>query len=162
MDINSGKALPGLLIPGAQKCGSTALAHYLSLHPGCSLSSPKEPTFFSRLNNLDNLESYSAHFDDAKPGTLLFEASTGYLFESYVPGRIARSLLPLKPDLKMLIILRRPADRVISAFLHLRKRMDDKRSLQEVLGQLPDHPEDMIVEGKQTSFRRFNGKVPST
>ncbi len=38
---------PAAYLIGAPKCGTTALGHYLSEHPGVSFSNPKEPHFFS-------------------------------------------------------------------------------------------------------------------
>ena len=36
----------GFVIAGAQKCGTTALAHFLAQHPEIGMSSPKEPHLF--------------------------------------------------------------------------------------------------------------------
>jgi hypothetical protein len=39
-------ALPDFLLPGAPKCGTSALHAALTRHPGLFLSEPKEPKFF--------------------------------------------------------------------------------------------------------------------
>ena len=129
--------MPNLIVPGGQKCGTSALAHFLSLHPDCFLSRPKEPSFFSRDQNLKDMAAYGRHFQGGEGAKILFEASTGYLFESYVPDRIRRTLLPEQPDLKCLIVLRRPVDRAISSYLHLKKRLDDRRHIVEVFENPP-------------------------
>ena len=137
--------IPNLIVPGGQKCGSSALAHFLSLHPDCFLSNPKEPSFFSRARNLADLAAYNRHFHGSERAKVLFEASTGYLFESYVPERIRSTLLPIRPDLKCVIILRRPVDRVISSYLHLKKRFDDHRSAIEVFEEMPREVDETFV-----------------
>jgi len=137
--------MPNLIVPGGQKCGSSALAYYLSLHPDCFLSTPKEPSFFSRDQNLKDMAAYGRHFRGGERAKILFEASTGYLFESYVPDRIRRTLLPEKPDLKCLIVLRRPVDRAISSFLHLKKRLDDRRHIVEVFENPPPEAKDLFA-----------------
>ena len=142
----SQQCMPNLIVPGGQKCGSSALAYFLSLHPDCFLSDPKEPSFFSRERNLSDLAAYGRHFRGGEGAKVLFEASTGYLFESYVPERIRRSLLPERPNLKCLIVLRRPVDRTMSSFLHLKKRFDDRRSMLEVFDGLPDAAEALFAE----------------
>ena len=38
---------PNLFIIGAPKCGTSALAHYLSEHPKVFFSNPKEPFYLS-------------------------------------------------------------------------------------------------------------------
>jgi hypothetical protein len=138
--------MPNLIVPGGQKCGTSALAHFLSLHPDCFLSSPKEPSFFSRDQNLKDMAAYGRHFKGGERAKILFEASTGYLFESYVPERIRRTLLPKKPDLKCLIVLRRPVDRAISSYLHLKKRLDDRRHIVEVFDNPPTEAKALFAD----------------
>lgn len=135
--------LPNLIVPGGQKCGSTSLAAYISYHPDCYLSSPKEPSFFSRYGNIDDLSSYQKHFDGYAGQRVLFEASTGYLFEPYAARRISETL---PDDTKFVIILRRPVDRAISAYLHLKKRFDDRRDIAEALSGLPQDPIEAFTE----------------
>ncbi|NIA69077.1 sulfotransferase domain-containing protein [Pelagibius litoralis] len=127
---------PNLIIPGGQKCGSSSLAYYLSLHPDCCISTPKEPSFFSRQDNLRDLSSYERFFRQWSGQTILFEASTGYLFEEYAATRIRNHL----NRLKIVIILRDPLGRTLSAYLHLKKRYDDLRGFEEVFGGLPVSP----------------------
>ncbi len=44
-------ALPNLIVIGAQKCGTSVLHYYLSLHPEVSMSRPKELNFFIEERN---------------------------------------------------------------------------------------------------------------
>jgi hypothetical protein len=135
--------LPNLIIPGGQKCGSSSLAHYLSLHPDCFLTTPKEPSFFSRYLNLLDLERYQPFVQGYAGQAVLAEASTGYLYETYAAARIARTL---GRETKVAIILRNPVERTLSAFLHQRKRFTERRDLDEISGDLPGDPSEAFVE----------------
>ena len=41
--------IPDFIIAGAPKCGTTALAFFLSEHPNVCISRIKEPRFFTKL-----------------------------------------------------------------------------------------------------------------
>src|SRR5213078_5271544 len=57
-------ALPSLVVIGAQKCGTSGLHYYLSLHPEVSMSRPKELNFFIVERNWPRgTEWYAAHFE---------------------------------------------------------------------------------------------------
>jgi len=57
---------PNLFILGAPKCGTTALASWISSHPQIYVSASKEPHYFSEEYRLTpTLEQYLANFDDA-------------------------------------------------------------------------------------------------
>ena len=49
--IRAAGALPNLIVIGAQKCGTSVLHYYLSLHPEVSMSKPKELNFFIEERN---------------------------------------------------------------------------------------------------------------
>ena len=61
-------ALPNLIVIGAQKCGTSVLHYYLSLHPEVSMSRPKELNFFIEERNWPRgVDWYKAHFDADAP-----------------------------------------------------------------------------------------------
>lgn len=122
--------LPNLIIPGAQKAGTSSLFECLSQHPQCAGSQPKEPTFFSLIRQADDLTAYASYFpEDIAEKRITFEASTSYLAESYVPQRIHQAL---GDQIKFLMILRQPVERAISAYWHTAKRLDEHRPIDEV------------------------------
>jgi hypothetical protein len=127
-------AMPNFFIIGAQKAGTTSLYHYLAQHPQVYMSPVKEPCFFNYELNSDgevmgegfgdpgrrkaprfsSIEQYRASFQGTKGKTAIGEASPPYI---YVPGtaeRIAR----YAPNARVVALLRNPADRAYSAFLH--------------------------------------------
>ena len=139
--------LPNLIIPGAQKSGTSSLYHYLKQHPECVMSDPKEPSFFSRVTNLRNLDKYASCFGIAeRTGRLpkiVGEATTAYMVEDYVPKRIKNVL---GNNVKFVFILRNPVARTISAYWHLYKRSHETRSIHEVLRFDSDDEEEVIAQ----------------
>lgn len=112
--------IPNLFIVGAPKCGTTAIAHYLSEHPNVLMSNPKEPFYWSddikatghelRVRSLDE---YLDLFKDANPKqhSILGEGSTNYL-RSLVA---VPNILKFNPDAKFIAMLRNPVD-VVQAY----------------------------------------------
>lgn len=123
--------LPNFLVIGAQKAGTTALYYYLKNHPDIFMSSVKEPEYFAwaGLNDIADrhgpgdpgqiktptLEAYLHLFRSAKGCRAVGEASTIYLHNELAPEKIKKLL----PNAKLIAILRDPAERAYSNFLHL-------------------------------------------
>jgi len=127
-------------IVGAPKAGTTSLYHYLNEHPKISMSSQKEPDYFSDediqnegmyygKNRIDTIKKYHGLFDDNSASKLKGEASVSYLFYKNVPQKIKA----YNPGAKIIIMLRNPIDRAFSHYL-----MDYR------LGLVSDSFEDII------------------
>lgn len=108
-------AIPNLFIIGAPKCGTSALAHYLSEHPAVYFCDPKEPFFLSddypRLkeqHSLNSLEDYLSLFKDADPEihAVIGEGSTNYLASKVAVDKAVR----LNPHGKFIVMLRDPVE----------------------------------------------------
>jgi hypothetical protein len=118
--------MPNFFIIGAQKAGTTSLYHYLDQHPQIYMSPIKEPHFFEGMQSeyrrpgrktkpVTELGDYLALFEGVSDEKAIGEASTSYLFSMRAPTLIRRSV----PDAKIIAVLRNPADRAYSNFLHL-------------------------------------------
>jgi hypothetical protein len=125
--------MPNFLIIGAAKSGTTALYEYLKQHPQIYMSSPiKEPHFFAfegewpnfqgpgdqELYNhigVSDIEAYRALFREVTNEAAIGEASVYYLYLSRARDRIQHYL----PNVKLIAILRDPAERAYSNFLHM-------------------------------------------
>jgi len=127
-------------IVGAPKAGTTSLYHYLNEHPEISMSSQKEPDYFSDAdiqnegmyygkNRIDTIKKYHSLFDDNSESKLKGEGSVSYLFYKNVPQKIKT----YNPEAKIIIMLRDPIDRAFSHYL-----MDYR------LGLVSDSFEDII------------------
>jgi hypothetical protein len=131
--------MPDFIIAGGAKSGTTALEMMLSQHPGVFFSGIKETNYFifgfeevrhlrersgrlhfAHLRDADFIDSeakYASLFAAARPDQLCGEASPWYLISASAAERIAARL----PDVKIVIILRNPADVAFANFLdHLR------------------------------------------
>ena len=110
-------------IVGAPKSGTTSLYNYLSQHHSISMSSIKEPNFFSAVD-IDNqklyyktklcsdLKNYHSLFNFESKSCLFGEASVSYLFYPDVASRIFK----YNKNAKIIIILRDPVKRAVSHF----------------------------------------------
>jgi len=123
--------LPNLIVIGAQKCGTSGLHYYLSLHPEVSMSVPKELNFFIAERNWPRgVEWYSRHFDatarcrgEASPNYTAYPQHLG------VPERIAAAV----PDVRLVYIVRDPIERITAHYVHNFAKRREKGSLQETL-----------------------------
>jgi hypothetical protein len=157
LKIRYGK--PSFMIPGAQKCGTTALAVFLQRHPRLRLSEPKETEFFLRDARYAGLglDHYRTHFRRTRlPGReRFFEASAGYVFYPAVPRRLAE----FDPDLRFVLMVREPAARAHSAWNMYRELCTVPSERERMAAWLEDHnPEDresglaMLAEPRFPSF----------
>ena len=131
--------LPGFVILGAMKCGTTTLYDYLRRHDGVFLSTPKEPCFFADDRWYGHGEAfYRSLFAGARPDQLCGEASTPYTRREHglaVPGRMPAMI----PDAKLIYVVRHPVDRPGAGQLGAwRAGSRAERSVPERSRALPD------------------------
>ncbi len=130
---------PDFFIVGHPKCGTTALYEILRRHPEIYMSELKEPRFFARelhppsggrKTHPETLEEYLALFDPARPGQRRGEASPSYLRSRHAAARIAE----LRPDARIVAILREPASFIRSLHMELlRDRVEPEADLRRAL-----------------------------
>jgi hypothetical protein len=112
----TGGGVPDFFIVGHPKCGTTALYEMLRRHPQIYMPDFKEPWFFAedmrpRFQPArsgvvpETLDAYVALFAGAAQGQRTGEASSSYLRSRTAAASIAR----LRPDARILAILREPA-----------------------------------------------------
>jgi hypothetical protein len=124
-------ALPNLIVIGAQKCGTSVLHYYLSLHPEVSMSRPKELNFFIEERNWPRgIDWYKSHFDaearvrgEASPNYTAFPQHQG------VPERMASVV----PDAKLIYMVRDPLERIAAHWVHNYAKRREKGTLAETL-----------------------------
>ncbi len=104
---------PDFLLIGGQKCASTSLASYLDSHPLISLSVSKELHFFNR-NFSKGLNFYSSRWQSKSKENLKFEATPNYLDYPFAAELIKK----LFPDIKIILIIREPLERLNSHYAH--------------------------------------------
>jgi hypothetical protein len=125
--------LPNFLLIGAAKSGTSSLFAYLGQHPDVFISPTKEPNFFALAGqrvayrgpgdviinqaSVTTLSEYQALFKGVKREAAVGEASNLYLYLPAAPEAIERHL----PDVRLIAILRDPAERAYSSYLHMRR-----------------------------------------
>lgn len=135
------------MVIGAVKAGTTSVYHYLQEHPQVYLSPIKETKFFQwdgeerRFSgpldqkiyemSIKTFEEYQSLFNQVKEETAIGEATPSYLYNKEVPMRIYRRF----PNVKMIVILRHPAERAFSHYLHTKWMGYEPLSFSEALAQ---------------------------
>ncbi|MEL7311218.1 MAG: hypothetical protein AAFN07_06905 [Pseudomonadota bacterium] len=101
--------LPNLYIPGAPKCGTSALASYLDSRPDTALGRIKEPNFWSNdlpsfaiREGLETELQYRSIFSDDCSLRYRLDASTHYLFSEVATARIVDAV----PDARFIVCIR--------------------------------------------------------
>ena len=111
---------PNFFMVGAPKCGTTAMARFLSQHPDIFFTEPKEVGYLctdlirkadrfhgkKRGFRIRTKKQYEKLFKDWKDEKIGAEGSTLYLYSEEAP----RNIHDLNPAAKILIMIREPAD----------------------------------------------------
>jgi len=128
--------IPSFLVAGAARSGTTGLVEGLRAHPKVFVTQPKEPHYFalhgtqSRFTGpgddatinrvaVTDRESYLGLYPREHNYTALGDGSVSTLFyyEKSVP-----EILAVNPEMRIILLLRNPADRAYSAYLYMRAR----------------------------------------
>jgi hypothetical protein len=139
--------LPDFLLAGSAKCGTTTIFQYLQRQSSVFLPELKEPFYFSfgnekptytdaRFNSkvIWKTEEYIALFKNAKTSQLIGDASTSYLYTAEKTIQNVKSLYKEKAsDLKIIVILRNPAERAFSHYTHLIRNGIEKLEFSEAI-----------------------------
>jgi hypothetical protein len=123
--------LPNLIIIGAQKCGTSALHHYLGLHPEISMSEEKELNFFLEDKNWPLGRAwYESNFTGQ--ARIYGEASPDYTnYPTF--GGVPERMHALVPDAKLIYMVRHPIERIVSQYMHNRWSGVETRSIDEAI-----------------------------
>ncbi len=113
------RMLPGFLIAGAQRCGTTSLYRVLSQHPDVRKAVLHKGIHYFDMNYDRGMGWYRAHFPLRAPGpgarqAVAFESSPYYIFHPLAAERIASDL----PGVRILVLVRDPVERAYSAHAH--------------------------------------------
>ena len=121
---HSARMLPGFLIAGSQRCGTTSMYRALCQHPTVMRAVLHKGVHYFDTDYSRGFAWYQGHFPlkaharwtarsvGATPVT--FEASPYYMFHPLSAQRISHDL----PGVKLLVLLRDPVERAYSAHAH--------------------------------------------
>jgi hypothetical protein len=118
------RMLPGFLIVGAQRCGTTSMYRTLSQHPAILKAVLHKGIHYFDTGYDHGLGWYQGHFPLRARAALVrrtsgevpltFESSPYYMFHPLAAQRILRDL----PEVKLLVLVRDPVERAYSAYAH--------------------------------------------
>jgi hypothetical protein len=125
---SGGQAKPTFLLIGAQKCGTTWLSRMLLQHPQIAVPAKKELHFFNKsFNFARGINWYEKQFVVTEKTRAIGEFTPNYFWTSTDEQEIAESnrtrdipglVYGLYPDLQLIVSLRNPVNRAISAYFH--------------------------------------------
>jgi hypothetical protein len=159
--------LPDFMIVGAAKCGTTSLYHYLRQHPDIYMPNSKEPDFFTHMginpyecanppargDIIWRFEDYVALFNESGSGQMIGEASVSYLFNHEVSIKNIKAIYGEKSkDIKIIIMLRNPAERVFSHYNFMVKVGKEHLSFQEAI-------ESRVLEERKKRGQSFTAYI---
>ena len=149
------RVLPDFLVIGAKRCGTTSLFYHLPEHP-CISKSPHDNMGFFNDNFHLGVNWYKSFFPTiftrnkikSEFGKFLaFDVTTTYMEEEST----ANNVYQIKPNMKIIVILRNPVDRAYSQYhLNLREKAE-KRSFEDAM-------EENMNELNKESYERYEIK----
>jgi hypothetical protein len=151
--------LPNLIIIGAGKAGTTALHHYLGLHPEIFMSRQKELQLFQRDDWRERLSWYEGQFPVDAPvrgeGSPVY---TLYPFCPHVPERMSQ----LVPEAKLIYLVRDPVERFIAHYVEHYSLGFERRPFEQVAADL--RPENQVLAGSRyaTQLEQYLEAFPTT
>lgn len=120
----SRRLLPGLLLCGGQRCGTTSLYRALASHPVIMKAILHKGVHYFDTSYHKGLDWYRAHFptraaalriaDHTGVNPVAFESSPYYLYHPLAAERIATDL----PGTKIIVLVRDPVERAYSHHAH--------------------------------------------
>ena len=161
--------MPEFIIIGAAKSGTTALYEYLVEHPDVFMSPIKETNFFAWDDNdvksifghkpknyfpVKSISKYQEIFAKAEADKVCGEASPLYLESATATKKIHGMI----PDVKIIVILRNPADRAFSDYC-----MQIRHSYTEKTVEVGLAPDSHSVQGGNyyTMLKQYYDIFPS-
>ncbi len=133
---------PNFFIIGTAKAGTTSAWYYLRQHPELFLAQKKECHYYcssdmssqrcdveNKHHAIDTAEKYSDLFAGSEESLARGEASPMYMYYPKTAERIAADV----PDAKLIAILRNPADRAFSAYVHMVRDGHENLSFPDAL-----------------------------
>ncbi len=116
-----------LVIVGGQKCGTTALAHFLSQHPDIFVVNGKEAhvfddPMFETLTDKDIDDRYKTLMEGYAGEQWVCDATPIYSYWEQIPEK----LMKYNPEMKAIFMVRNPVDRAISHYFMEQGRGDER------------------------------------
>lgn len=124
------RLLPGYLVVGTKRGGSTSLAEWITQHPQVGQSRSGKGTHYFDVNFARGFQWFTSEFPKVDEGyALVGESSPYYMFHPLSPQRIRAAL----PDVKIVMCLRDPVARAWSHHAYEVARGHEDESFERAL-----------------------------
>ena len=116
--------LPNFLIIGAQKSGTSWLAHKLDGHPEVFVAKREIHCFDKDYNYSKGVGWYESHFLEASDYKAVGEKTPDYIWangngvEGHLPD-VHKNIADVLPEARLIVVMRNPVTRAISAVNHI-------------------------------------------
>jgi hypothetical protein len=124
--------LPDYLIVGAQKSGTTSLAHYVGAHPD-AFCTEREVHYFDRFHDR-GVDWYRSRFVAGAACAVVGEPTPEYLYDEAAAPRMAAVV----PRARLLAVLRHPVDRAYAHYWHNRTRGHEPLEFADAVAAEPE------------------------
>jgi sulfotransferase family protein len=122
--------VPGYLVVGTKRGGSTSIAHWITQHPEVAPCRATKGTHYFDVNFQRGWRWYLSAFEKASGDwRITGEASPYYMFHPLAPQRIAEAL----PDVRIIVSLREPVARAWSHHQYETQQGFENRPFQEAI-----------------------------
>lgn len=137
------RMLPGFLVVGAQRCGTTSMFKALAQQPLVAKPFLRKGVHFFDIHYDQGVDWYRGNFPLVPTSRLrrfgagrplTGESSPYYMFHPLAAERIARDL----PDVKLLVMLRDPVERAYSAHAHEFARGHETEPFEQAVALEPE------------------------
>lgn len=129
---------------GAQKAGTTTLADILSAHPDICIPPIKETKYFLFDADYQKGKSfYDKYFSNYKGQKTVGEFDPDYLLFPFTAKRLKETL---GPDLKIIVVLRNPADRAYSHYLMTKRKGLEPHPFEKALDEEKNRQQDIKTQ----------------
>lgn len=130
------KPYPNAFIIGVQKAATTALDDWLSQHPQIyCYASLKDVHLFGVLSKDEIEKKLSEEPAEYRGEPVVLQSAVNYIFYPQLLKAIKENCA----DAKLMVVLRNPVERAISAYFYFRKMLREQRPIAEALIYQPQH-----------------------
>lgn len=123
-------SLPNFIIPGGIRCGTSWMAHNLALHPQIYMPRKKEAHFFDRYSRYEEgIAYYRSLYRDWNGEPVVGDNTPNYLSNLYSKNDIPAMIREYLPEVRFVVLLRNPSERIISQYWHARSKWPENKAL---------------------------------
>lgn len=144
--------LPTFIVIGAMKAGTSSLHRYVGLHPEIGMSRDKELNYFKTESDFEKgIDWYASQFPEGY--RVRGESSPTYSMRHLFPG-VAERLYSVLPEVSLIYLVRHPADRAVSQYVHQVGAGKESRPIEAVFEDLEQN--EYVLTGRYMfQLRKF-------